>query len=324
MTISVIIPTYNRAHSIGRAVESVFAQTARPHEIIVIDDGSTDDTAEALAPYAAHIVLIRQANAGVSAARNAGLARATGAWVAFLDSDDIWQPDWLATIAAAQADVPEAGLIVGDLIFEGPGYRESLFAIRGFAYPPGSLTRVERPLAHVISGLSLIAAACRTDWVRTAGGFDASLRMYEDLDLLVRLAEHRPWLITPTIAARAQRLDEPAGQALTAIAANNQVRAQANLVAIYTRLGTTGRLDTADQRLVAAALSAALFAQAKAMRASGLGLRQVLGPLLQSAQRHPSGLKGWSRAALLLALGNRGYDRLTAGRRGFHREDHEA
>ncbi len=72
-----------------------------------------------------------------------------------------------------------------------------------------------------------------------------------------------------------------------------------------------------------AALSAAHFGEAKAMRESGHG-RQSLGALLRSARRHPSALKGWGRAALLLGLGNRGYDRLTAGKRGFHREDHEA
>ncbi len=233
MTISVIIHTYNRAGSVGRAVQSVLDQTLKAHEIIVVDDGSTDGTAGALQPFASAIVSIRQANGGVSAARNTGLARVKGQWVAFLDSDDMWHPNWLATVAAARTSVPDAGVVVADLMFEGPGYEKSLFAIRGFSFPANTTTRVERPLHHIIGGLSLIAAACRTDWVRTAGGFDVDLRMFEDLDLLVRLAQQGPWLFTPTIVARAQRLDEPAGQALTAIAAKNQIRAQGNLSRLY-------------------------------------------------------------------------------------------
>ncbi len=323
MTVSVIIPTFNRAGSVGRAIRSVLAQTVKSHEIIVIDDGSTDDTATVLEPFAADIVHIRQPNAGVSAARNAGIERATGTWLTFLDSDDLWKPGWLATVAAARSQAADAGVIVADLMFEGPAYEKSLFAIRGFSFSPNTTTRVERPLPYVINGVSLIAIACRTDWVLSAGGFDDGLAMFEDLDLLVRLAQAGPWLFTPKLAARAQRLDEPVGRALTAIAAKNQVRAQGNLVDIYSRLSLSPHLKAADARLVQTSLSAAQFGQAKAMRATGLG-RAALGPLMRSAQRHPSAWKGWSRAALLLGLGNHHYDHLIAGKRGFHREDHEA
>ncbi len=96
LRISVVIPSYNGARYLPETLESVLGQTHLPDEIIVVDDGSTDNTAEVVLPYLGRIRYIRQANGGVSAARNAGLSLATGNWVAFLDSDDVWHPDKLA------------------------------------------------------------------------------------------------------------------------------------------------------------------------------------------------------------------------------------
>ena len=90
--VSVIIPTYNRATLVSRAIKSVFNQTYTNYEIIVVDDGSTDNTQAVLKDYSDRIKYIYQENAGVSAARNRGIKEAKGKWVAFLDSDDIWMP----------------------------------------------------------------------------------------------------------------------------------------------------------------------------------------------------------------------------------------
>jgi len=94
--VSVIIPTYNRAHLLPRAIDSVLSQTDPNLELIVVDDGSTDDTAGLLAGYGSRIRVITQANAGVSAARNAGIRASRGGFVALLDSDDAWTPDKIA------------------------------------------------------------------------------------------------------------------------------------------------------------------------------------------------------------------------------------
>jgi len=97
LRISVVIPTYNRAHTLLRALNSVLAQTRLPNEIFVIDDGSTDNTLGILKPFieAKKVIYLKTPNRGVSHARNRGIARATGEWVAFLDSDDEWLADKL-------------------------------------------------------------------------------------------------------------------------------------------------------------------------------------------------------------------------------------
>ncbi len=87
-TVSVVIPTFNRARVISRALESVFLQTRPPDEILLVDDGSTDDTAAQVRAEFPGVRLIEQENRGVSAARNAGIRAATGTWIALLDSDD--------------------------------------------------------------------------------------------------------------------------------------------------------------------------------------------------------------------------------------------
>ena len=87
-----MIPTYNRGHLVGEAVASVLGQTVPPLEVIVVNDGSTDDTRHRLQPYLSHVTYLYQTNQGVSAARNHGIGESRGDFIAFLDSDDVWHP----------------------------------------------------------------------------------------------------------------------------------------------------------------------------------------------------------------------------------------
>ena len=111
--VSVIIPTYNRAKLLEEALESAFAQTRQPDEIIVVDDGSTDNTETAIARFGPKVRYIRQKNAGPSAARNNGISHATGDFIAFLDSDDLWPKDRLEHQLAALEKHPDLDFLFG-------------------------------------------------------------------------------------------------------------------------------------------------------------------------------------------------------------------
>ena len=99
--ISAVIPTYNRGHIVGRAIESALAQEYAPSEVIIIDDGSNDRTLQVVETYGHRVRYVHQANAGVSASRNRGIREAEFEWIAFLDSDDYWLPGHLKRMAAA-------------------------------------------------------------------------------------------------------------------------------------------------------------------------------------------------------------------------------
>ncbi len=122
--VSVIIPTYNRAHCIGRAIDSVLAQTYGEVDVIVIDDGSKDDTrARVLDTYGkdSRVRYVHQDNCGVSAARNHGIRQVKGELAALLDSDDAWMPDKLALQLACLRAFTDAGMVWSDMTAIGPG-----------------------------------------------------------------------------------------------------------------------------------------------------------------------------------------------------------
>jgi glycosyltransferase involved in cell wall biosynthesis len=111
MTFTVVIPTYNNAEHIARTLDSVCSQTLKPHQVIVIDDGSTDNTAQIVKKYD-NVEYIHQENAGASSARNTGIENATGQWIAFLDADDEWLPEYLekqTALLEANPDLQWAG-----------------------------------------------------------------------------------------------------------------------------------------------------------------------------------------------------------------------
>ncbi len=111
VTISAIMPVYNGAATVAKALDSALSQTQPPEEIVVVDDGSTDATAEIVARFGPPVRCVRQANAGPAAARNRGIAEARGQWVAFLDSDDLWYPTKLQRQRELIAAAPDLGVV---------------------------------------------------------------------------------------------------------------------------------------------------------------------------------------------------------------------
>jgi glycosyltransferase involved in cell wall biosynthesis len=140
----VVIPVHNGGRFLGEALASVRAQTWRPLEIIVVDDGSTDDSVEVAARWA-EVVLLRQKRRGASAARNAGIARASGAFVALLDADDVWTPDKLRVQIEHLEAHPEIGYVAALMQnFLEPGTpRPSWLSERKLSEPqPGALSNL--------------------------------------------------------------------------------------------------------------------------------------------------------------------------------------
>jgi glycosyltransferase involved in cell wall biosynthesis len=179
-TISVIIPVWNRASEVCHAIDSALAQTLPPFEVIVVDDGSTDETLEVLARYRDRIRALRQDNQGVAAARNAGIAVARGDLLAFLDSDDVWLPRKLELQAARIEADPGLGLVHCGGDFEGTGV--NLNGMEGSV--ASEILRLDRSviLAHG-SGVMVPRRVAEE-----VGGFDARMRVSEDWDFCYRVA----------------------------------------------------------------------------------------------------------------------------------------
>ena len=194
-TVSVVVTTYNKAPYVAEAIASVLAQTRAPDQVIVVDDGSTDGTREILRRYDGLELHLRE-NGGVSAARNAGLAAATGELVAFLDGDDIWEAEYLEAQIGAALRHPSAGLVVADGIqFSADGVlRDSLLLgeLHALVYGQGGADEVcgrfYRPLLRGSTIGTTSQAMLRARAARDVGGFDEALPVAEDWDLYLRIA----------------------------------------------------------------------------------------------------------------------------------------
>ena len=113
--VSVVIPAYNMARYVGASIESVLAQTLPPDEVIVVDDGSSDQTAKVVEEFAAHVRLLRQEHMGYTVAMNRGIQEATGSLLAFQDADDLWEPEKLERQCAAIDTNPDVDAVFGHM-----------------------------------------------------------------------------------------------------------------------------------------------------------------------------------------------------------------
>ena len=187
-TVSVVIPAFNAAGAIAAALSSVAAQTRPPAEVVVVDDASTDNTADvARSGSSNHRIIQSPCNLGPAAARNRGVAEARGEWIAFLDADDAWLPGRLAPQLACAAEYPEVAFFCGDTVAleDGTpnGKRESpRLAVHS---PPSIVLRLQDLAIRNCVATSTVLVKKAS--ILGAGGFDEQFRGPEDFDLWLRI-----------------------------------------------------------------------------------------------------------------------------------------
>jgi glycosyltransferase involved in cell wall biosynthesis len=242
-SVSVVIPTYNRCDTVSRAIESVLAQTRPADEIIVVDDGSTDESASLLkGRFGSEISYVHQENAGCPAARNRGIAMARGEWVALLDSDDTWLPSKLQVQLAVHETHPELGWsatgavlvdATGTTVDSGPGLTRGFPLFTAFDFEPEGFfaKALDRDVIRSLEEEVLYfhgdffnllffgnfifpsGAIVRRRLFSLAGSFDESFRVAEETEFFHRLSAHADgaFLFSPLI-----RYEVGGDQSLTA------------------------------------------------------------------------------------------------------------
>lgn len=205
--VSVIIPTYNRAEQVGKAVQSVLNQTWRHCEVIVVDDGSTDDTCHALEVYGDRIRYVKTDNRGVAAARNRGIRESRGSWIAFLDSDDLWHPakierQMLAlrvheAVVCFCMSIDEDGLALDDLPLMNSGKEPG-----DTIYYPRRDCSMFLYQRHPFIQSMLVRRSC----LREDSTFDESLRVAEDTCLIHRMVLAHGFVALNQQLVRVQRM----------------------------------------------------------------------------------------------------------------------
>lgn len=191
-SISILIPAYNAAHTIGEALESALVQRPAPLEVIVSDDGSEDDLDRALAGFGDRIRLVRGANRGLATARNRAAALARGTLLGMLDADDVWMAGRCAALTAAATARPDLSILTTDAVILRGGRREpaSYYATRHFEV-------IDQQTAILRSNFIFGAGAVTASAFASVGGYAPAARWAEDWDLWLRLvlAGHRAGLV---------------------------------------------------------------------------------------------------------------------------------
>lgn len=182
--ISIVIPLWNKAPYVQRCLDSVLAQTYDNFEVIVVDDGSTDDGPEQVTAIPdRRIRLVRQPNGGVAVARNRGMAESRGEWIAFLDADDEWTPDHLATLSDLMGRYPQCGMVSASywLHRDDTGNQwQPCFDGLPFHGPHGVITNYYEVAANGNNPINMNTFAVRRNLVERCGGFPIGIESGED------------------------------------------------------------------------------------------------------------------------------------------------
>lgn len=194
--VSAVIPAYNTERYLRRAIESVLAQSYRPLECIVIDDGSTDRTGEIARSFGERVRYVAQLNSGASAARNAGIEAARGEYIAFLDADDYWLDTKLEHQMRVLAAHPGLRLISTQWTWLPSATDPEVTDFKGPAFDPAAVQLMpgwESLLRDPYLGTPTVIV--ETAAARACGGFDTTLRSAEDVDFFLRVCDDKPYVV---------------------------------------------------------------------------------------------------------------------------------
>lgn len=188
--VSVIIPAYNGDRYLAEAIDSVLQQTYQDYEIIVVDDGSTDNTAQVVRQYGKVVRYLSQTNQGVAASRNLGLAAALGNYIAFLDQDDIFLPDKLSSQVALLEQDADLGMVnSGWQIYRENQLGDRQGEVEAAVQPWQQIPQLTATNLIIWKPVFLGAILFRRNWLERAGGFNTTLEQTPDVDLVMRLAK---------------------------------------------------------------------------------------------------------------------------------------
>ena len=317
ITISVIVPTYNRADSLPECLDSILNQTRPADQIIVVDDGSSDVTQQIVPSYGDRITLVSQKNQGVSVARNAGLAMATSQWITFLDSDDTWTPDRLAVLerdvlaASDPFDVHWANLHI-----TGTEHVWTLFDVKKLQAPCGRAIPLQDAFPHVLTGTSPQSLACRRELAEDIGGFMPWARISGDTHFAARLALAGSWVITGDVVADVKRRQGTQAGLRQQADADPIWRAEMGL----RLLEDIARKDLSDTQWQALSARIALYHldHAEALAASG-DRPAARRALMRSLKSRRGSLKNWIRVFLPMVIGPIGFRIVNMRRNKYQR-----
>lgn len=302
---SVVIPTFERAHCVGDAIESARSGGRSDREVVVVDDASTDDTAERVCSFGDGVRYLRlPENRGVSAARNAGIRAARGRYVAFLDSDDVWREGKLDRQVREMEKTPDLVAHATNVRLQLDGGRDAdLFGLRGAGALASAPRRLDRPLPHVLKSCFLLQGLLvRRDACLAAGPFREEMRIYEDFDFLTRLSLVGPWATDPEPYATVRRRDGDEG-CLSRLRVREPLCSLANFVATYRHLLGRPELDGRERAIVRRRLADRLYDAAEAVAAAG---RRHEVRRFAAASARAGGVRAFARALPAVVLGARG------------------
>ena len=249
---SVVIPTYNRARLIGRAVNCALQQSFPCQEILVVDDGSTDDTAAVVRACGPRVQLIPQEHSGPSPARNRGVKHASAEWIAFLDSDDLWHPDYLERMGRAISQTRgEADLYFSDAEYNAGTSRSMYWAISGYAPAhPVELIRDASAIAMMgVHPMLMPFSVFRKEAYLALGGLWEELWSAEDTHLFIRMGLSRAVCAVSGSGGVVTADEGDPGNRLTAAFHTGTLKRWNGMVKMYTDLlANVPSLSPADRK----------------------------------------------------------------------------